>query len=130
MIYQTFWSTPATNHFHLSNVERGLQQSAGKLIAVTQLHVCPVSWLWALTRNYRYFLFCEMFLSQRVSEEIRKKGLQAKCIPKRYKLGFFQKKTVLTGILQYIFCKYLYLLQYIRLCMKICVHTHLLGHVR
>lgn len=92
MIYQTFWSTPATNHFRLSNVERGLQQSAGKLIAVTQLHVYPVSWLWALTRNYRYFLFCEMFLSQRVSEEIRKKGLQAKCIPKRYKLGFFSEK--------------------------------------
>lgn len=70
MIYQTFWSTPATNHFSLSNVEMGLQQGPGKLIALTQIHVYPVSWLWALTRNYRYFLFCKMFLSQQVSEEI------------------------------------------------------------
>lgn len=94
MFYQTFWSNPATNHFSLSDVEMGLQQSPGKLIALTQLHAYPVSWPWALTRNYRYFLFGEIFLSQQVSEEIWKKALQAKFIPKRDKvLGvFFPKK--------------------------------------
>lgn len=81
MISQTFWSNPATSHFSLSDVEMGLQQSPGKLIALAQLHVYPVSWLWALTRNYRYFLFSEIFLSQQVSEEIWKKELQAECIP-------------------------------------------------
>lgn len=42
-------------------------------------------------------------------------------------LGFFLKKTVLTDILQCIFCKYLYLLQYTQLRMEVCAHTHSLG---
>lgn len=130
MVFQTFWSNPATNHFSLSDEEMGLQWSPGKLIALTQLHVYPVSRLWAPTRNYRYFLFGEIFLSQQVRKFERKNFRQnasLKDISPLFCFVFFQKKTVLTVILQYIFCKYLYLLQYVQLCMKVCAHTQSLG---